>query len=632
MNRQLLAALSVLIAGCAAAPSQKGVDPGISGQLTPGRERKPAASSVEQALIPPLRMEMPQVDGKPMDARFDLSVSDAPAAQVFNSLAAGTRYSMLVHPRVTGNISVNLKDVTIQEALDSIRELFGYEYRIDGTRIFIQPAGVQTRVFQVNYLSGQRRGVSQLRVISNSVADTPSSSGSTGTGTAGTSATTSTTTGVGGIGGAGAGQFGILTAPGGTGREGSRIITNQEATFWSDLCEALVALTFPDSGGAGVQPGQTGSTFQQQPEDRQRSICNRRHAASDRSIVVTPISGVVVVRALPAELRAVENYLRASRVSVERQVMLEAKIIEVTLNSQFQSGINWSIFANRQFSAGQVSQGTLLQRLGSGNQVASGASAITGSPGNMNVTNAAFGANPGQNLLNQSVSGGLFGLALQTPSFAALLSFLETQGNVQVLSSPRVAAINNQKAVLKVGDEQMFVTRLTVTPGTPGGAGVAATAATVSPDLSAFFSGIVLDVTPQIDGEGTVTLHVHPSINTVNQVDVTVNAGNAGTVSIPTARSTLRETDTIVRVTDGLIVAIGGLMRTEVNDVRSGLPGLMDSAVGWLFRNTNRFTEKKELVILIKPTIIDSDRAWANDLRETQQRLEGMNPPTREGR
>ena len=608
MKRKLVSLFSVLLASCAAPPNA--VDDSIQREMGKAAERKtPAVPQLEQSLLPPLRMEMPQASGVPIDTRFDLSVSNAPAAQVFNSLVSGTRYSMLVHPNVTGAVSLNLKDVTLREALESIREIYGYEYKIDGTRIFVQPAGIQTRVFQVNYLSAQRRGVSQLRVTSNASSETSG---------VGTTSTTGATTGqVGTSGGAGtAGGTSLLTGAGATGRESTRIVTNQEATFWSDLCEALVALTFPDITPVAVAVGG-------QPEDRQRSVCNRRHAPSDRSIVVSPHSGVVVVRATAAELRSVDNYLRASRLAVERQVMLEAKIIEVTLSNEHQSGINWALFSNRSLSAGQVSQGTVLQSRNAGAGVATGAATITSPP--LTVTNPALSSVPSQDLINHGIAGAVFGLALQTPSFAALLSFLETQGNVQVLSSPRVAALNNQKAVLKVGDEQMFVTRLTVTPGTPGGAGAAATPTTVSPDLTPFFAGIVLDVTPQIDEGGIITLHVHPSINSVSQISVIVNAGGAGTVNIPTARSTLRETDTIVRVADGNIVAIGGLMRTEVNDVRSGLPGLMDTAFfGWLFRNTSRVTEKKELVILLKPTVIESDRDWAQDLRETRQRLDAL--------
>jgi MSHA biogenesis protein MshL len=150
------------------------------------------------------------------------------------------------------------------------------------------------------------------------------------------------------------------------------------------------------------------------------------------------------------------------------------------------------------------------------------------------------------------------------------------------------------------------------------------TSALATPQFTPYFSGIVLDVTPQIDEAGNVTLHIHPSINDIANVPTNVNLG-FGDVSIPTAKSTIRETDTIVRVGDGTIVAIGGLMRTEVNDVRGGVPGVSDSSpAALLFRSTNRTREKKELVILLKPTIIDSDRAWGEDKREMRERLDEL--------
>src|SRR3990167_7695299 len=163
-----------LLAGCAAPPAPpSGINPAIMGEFDKAAARKPEPRprEVDAALLPPLRMEMPEVAGKPIEPRFDLSVSNAPAQQVFMSLVSGTRYSMLVHPAVTGAISVSLKDVTLEEALDSIRELYGYEYRIEGSRISIQAPGLQTRLFRVNYLTGQRRGTSDLRVQSGSVSD-----------------------------------------------------------------------------------------------------------------------------------------------------------------------------------------------------------------------------------------------------------------------------------------------------------------------------------------------------------------------------------------------------------------------------------------------------------------------------
>src|SRR5712691_8051491 len=167
MNTRIAVTLSFLLSGCAApAHGPFNVDDRISDELGRAAEqlRTPSdASRVQEALLPPLRAEIPAVPGQPIEPRFDLAVNNAPAKQVFMSIVSGTRYSMLVHPEVAGAISVNLKDVTIQEALESIREIYGYEYRIDGTRIYIQPAGIQTRVFRVNYLIGQRTGRSDIR-------------------------------------------------------------------------------------------------------------------------------------------------------------------------------------------------------------------------------------------------------------------------------------------------------------------------------------------------------------------------------------------------------------------------------------------------------------------------------------
>jgi len=207
-----------------------------------------------------------------------------------------------------------------------------------------------------------------------------------------------------------------------------------------------------------------------------------------------------------------------------------------------------------------------------------------------------------------------------------LLTFLETQGNVQVLSSPRVATLNNQKAVLKVGQDQLFVSNVSVTPPTTTGGGAVTTGTTIAPQFSPYFSGIVLDVTPQIDERGNITLHIHPTINDIVPTVLSVDLGSqGGNVNVPTARNTVRETDTIVRVADGNIVAIGGLMRTEVNDVRGGIPGTPETGpIAAFFRSTNRVVEKKELVILLKPTIIDSDSDWTDDLRETRGRLDAL--------
>jgi MSHA biogenesis protein MshL len=249
------------------------------------------------------------------------------------------------------------------------------------------------------------------------------------------------------------------------------------------------------------------------------------------------------------------------------------------------------------------------------------------------VANSALSSNPGApgNLLaDLGVPGTVLGLAFQTSNFAALLAFLETQGSLQVLSSPRISTLNNQKAVLKVGTDEFFVTNVTTNQTTTiGGAIQNSPTITVQP----FFSGVALDVTPQIDDQtNQIILHVHPSVSQVIDKTKDLFLGQAGAFRLPLASSDVRETDTIVRATDGNIVAIGGLMRESTDRRKAGLPVLGDApVVGNLFKNTNRKATKSELVILIKPTIVRSPDAWRQDAEDTRERIQKMEHPDLSG-
>ncbi len=221
-------------------------------------------------------------------------------------------------------------------------------------------------------------------------------------------------------------------------------------------------------------------------------------------------------------------------------------------------------------------------------------------------------------------AGSLFGLAFQTSNFAALISFLESQGSVHVLSSPRIATLNNQKAVLKIGTDEFFVTSVsTTTTAATGSAAVTTPSITLTP----FFSGVVLDVTPQIDENGFIILHVRPSVSQVDTVTKTVDLGTIGEYRLPLAASNTSETDSIVRGRDGQIVAIGGLMRQATVSGRSQVPGVGNApGVGALFGNTNQVTQKRELVILLKPTIVKDDSTWTQDIEQSRQRVERLAP------
>jgi MSHA biogenesis protein MshL len=509
--------------------------------------------AVKAALLPPLKIEMPKASSQALEPRFDLVVNNAPAAQVFMGIVSGTRYSMLMSPDLSGTISVNLKDVTVLEALEAIRENNGYEYKVDGWRVYIQPQTIQTRVFKVNYLVGSRTGSTRINVSTGTA-------GATGTtGASGTTGATATTTGTTTTG----------TTTGGGGSGSMNISTTSSNDFWKELTASLNAIVGSKEG---------------------------------RGVIISPQSGVVVVRGTPVELRNVADFLNASQLSVERQVILEAKILEVDLSDNYQNGINWAAFRaapNSRVSAGIPGDNTIGPY---GELISPLVSAV-----------------PGVNLKG---AGGLFGLAFQTSNFAAILSFLESQGGVHVLSSPRIATLNNQKAVLKVGSEDFYVTSVTSGSATLGAGGT--TTVSPTPTMQQFFSGIVLDVTPQIDQNNNVILHIHPSVTRISETNKVINMGSSGTFTLPFATTNVSETDSIVRAQDGQIVAIGGLMKMSSSADLSQTPGLKDVPAIDIFRQTKRSTRKTELVILLKPTVVRDSSDWSQDILEVQKRIQAM--------
>ncbi len=335
----------------------------------------------------------------------------------------------------------------------------------------------------------------------------------------------------------------------------SSIATNSQADIWTELKESLISIV---GNGEG------------------------------RSITVSPHAGIVVVRAMPQELREVEVFLRETQASLQRQVILEAKIIEVQLDDGFESGIEWRKIANSNKGDRSVD---FRQR--SNNDLTSGL---------LNPTN------------------GLFTIDLALNDFTAMIELLETQGNVQVLSSPRVATMNNQKAVIKVGQDQRFVTDVSSETVTSSGGNVTNPEVTLTP----FFTGIALDVTPQVDRQGNVTLHIHPSVTDVEEdvINVTIDDQQQ---SLPSALSKVREVDSIVRARNGQLIVIGGLMKELTSEDLASVPGLGDIPfLGAAFRQTNQRSLKSELVILLRPLVIDSPQDWSDAMSQSSQRYDSL--------
>jgi MSHA biogenesis protein MshL len=573
-------ATAVLMAACQTAPptTYEQIRQDVAAAAA---KRGPAAPTVDEAvanaLLPPaasLANQLPKARPA-LEERFNVSFNNVPAQQFFRSIVAGTRYNILVHPDVSGAITANLKDVTLQETLDAVREMYGYDYKIEGTRISIKPLTMQTKMFRVNYLVGNRRGVSNLRVSSTSVQNAVNQNGSQNNGQ--------------GTQNNGQNNQNNGNNPNGQQQqqqvESTDVNTTSNTDFWGDLKTSIEAIVGSKDGG--------------------------------RSVVISPQSGVVVIRAMPDELRNVDAYLKATQLAVDRQVILEAKILEVELNDSYQSGVNWATFtqagAGHPVTAGMLSPGAaLMPAIGrSGTGLVDPSVGLTAVPGSAIATAT-------------TAAGSMIGLAFQTKNFAALLSFLETQGTVHVLSSPRVAAVNNQKAVLKIGTDEFFVTGVT----TNTNATAAGVTTTPSVTLQAFFSGVVLDVTPQIDEKGNILLHVHPSVSQVSTVNKTVALGTAGNLNLPLAASATSELDSIVRGQNGQVVAIGGLMRQSSTADDNNLPGTRSlPGLNALFGAKKRVNQKRELVVLIKPTIVEGANNWNEDLLDAGRRIDQLAPP-----
>ena len=489
-------------------------------------------AQVDDALLPSLN-SIAESDAAAED-RFDVAVNEVSAKSFFMGLVKGTEFNMVVHPGVEGAISLDLQNVTISEVMGIVNEAYGYPYKKQGNLYQILPGGLRSEIFQIDYLSLKRTGTSETQVTSGEVSST---AGSSQRETRNSSSESTNQTG---------------STSGGGGSVGARIITETDADFWGEIQQTLKVLVGTEEG---------------------------------RRVIVTPQAGIIIVRAMPAEIDAAREFLNRAEVIMRRQVVLEAKILEVELNDGYQTGIQWE-------SMGGTLNGNTLD----------------------------FGVSGSSPVSSNSVGGAFSAVYESVGDFSGVIELLETQGSVQVLSSPRISTVNNQKAVIKVGTDEFFVTEISNSTTTSTGA----TTSNPEIELTPFFSGIALDVTPQISDNDEIILHIHPSISEVRDQTKVITLGDQ-TVEVPLALSTIRETDSIVFARSGQVVVLGGLMQTKSVDINSGTPVLGNlPGVGHLFSQQRNKTVKNELVILLRPVImgpsglpdsLDTSRARFDEFR-----------------
>ncbi len=499
-----------------------------------------------------LQLNRPQQPMNIPEKRMRIAAHDVDAVEFFGSLFKGSRYSVAVHPGVAGVISVELKDVTLQEALATVGDMYGFDVQRKGNVFHVYPAGLRTETIPVNYLMMARRGLSRTSVSTGGVTANDNNNGNNNNFDNGLNNSGNNNS-----------QGNTASGDNNTNSNGTRIETDSNNDYWTDLRDSLQTLIGTGEG---------------------------------RAVITSPQAGLVTVRAYPKELKAVREFLDQSGEHLKRQVVLEARILEVSLNEGYEQGVDWSgLSASWDGGKGITGGGSLMD------------SPIASTP----------------NQIFRALGGGA-GFTISDGNFNVAVSLLKTQGDVNTLSSPRVTATNNQKAVIKVGTDEYFVTNASTTTTTSG---TSAPIVTPNVELTPFFSGIALDVTPQIDEQGKVLLHIHPSVIDTEEQSKTISVGTADPLVLPLAKSSIRESDTVVQANNGDIIVIGGLMKTDRQEIVSKVPLLGDIPwVGEAFTNRRESNRKVELVILLKPTVVEKD-TWQKELQRSSELLDKWYPP-----
>ncbi|MDM8348169.1 secretin N-terminal domain-containing protein [Pseudomonas sp. sp1636] len=468
--------------------------------------------AVQAALIPPLS----SAASPGRSPRFDVAAKDMPARDFFLSLMDGAGQNLVVHPEVTGTITFSLRRVSLEEVLAAVRDSYGYDFRRTSYGYQILPNRAITRSYDLNYLNLQRLGQSDTRVSSGQVVSSDSSSNGNGSSS-------------------GSSEHSVTTL------NASQVTTSSDVDLWREMREVVTMIV-------GTEPG--------------------------NSVVINPQASLLVVRANSADQESVARFLEQAQQNLQRQVILETKILEVQLSDGFQAGISWD-------------------QLGGDLSTSLAGEALNGPIG----------------------VGGVFSGLLTVGDFTGLIQLLETQGEVRVLSSPRISTLNNQKAVIKVGTDEFFVTEVSSSSSTTNAAGV--TEPTQDITLTPFFSGISLDVTPQIDQNDTVTLHVRPTVSRVRDQNKLIVLGEDNVFNLPLALSTTRQSDSIVRARSGQVVVIGGLLQNNNENTDANVPWASTLPVlGNLFKQQRKALQKSELVILMRPQVV-SDEVWLDELRRS---------------
>ncbi|OGP88801.1 MAG: hypothetical protein A2156_07320 [Deltaproteobacteria bacterium RBG_16_48_10] len=539
----LILLLSMILAvGCASSPPPKRERiklPSQTGEAIP----PPPAEEKLKELVVPQREEAKKVPEK----RFSFFARDANVQDILLAFSKESDLNIVLDPELSGKVIIDLKRVTLKEALDAILTPLGWTYRIDGKLIKVSRPQMESRLFTLNYTATKRTGKREV------YASTSSGGGLQ------TSAIP--------------GQQTALS-PGGQRTGYTDLISVDEVDLWREIQKGLEAIIF---GPAEEKEKEASSETEK--------TAWTRVDGKGKKLVINKSTGVIWVTEYPVNLNKIALYLETIEGSSQRQVTIHAKILEVTLTDEYREGINWEVIEGLPRSI-NLAWG-LTDKAGTTGFPGGPGGSLTGTGGT--GTTSSTIQTPGTFKINPY--GGILAIggAGTEVRLSDIIEAISKQGDLKTLSSPTLSTLNNQKAIIRVGNQDVFFIT-----------GAVATQTTVTQLIQPMTIdiGIILDVTPQIAEDGSIIMNIHPSIT-----------DKTGEKVAPDGKSTfpllsVRETDTTVRVRDGQTIIIAGLMQERREPSYIGVP-VMESVplVGGLFRYKKEIKRNSELVIMITPTL-----------------------------
>ncbi len=517
---------------------------GIMGCATPRMTQVPetmALSQPPQLPAPIIKPEPPKAEELPPAkdrGKFSLSVRDADLRDVFLLLSKDSGINIIADKEVAGKISIDFTNLELQSALYAITRPLGYTFRMDKGFIRVTKPILETKTFRVNYITGKRTSTSTM----NAAISTGSSSGGSSGGTnINISSGAPTSSG---------------SSSSSSGQGSVNVTTSGTADFWKEVQRGLEVLVFGDTKGGGGSEGGF----------------SRGDDKTGKKIVISELAGIVLITDQSDNLERIEDFLKDVERSARKQVMIQAHIIEITLNDDFKFGINWD--------------------------------AVLQLPGNIDLS------------LTQSLNpfaastGSVFNATLNHHKVNVILDAMKEQGQVNVLSSPKVSTMNNQRAVIKLTTKEVSWVTTSYTSGTTGDVVVSNTI----PQIDEI--GLFLDVTPQVDDEGIITMQIHPSISEKLKDVFSPLDGKSSKPLINT-----READTMIKTRNGQTIVIAGLITDKINDTTRKVPVLGDIPfIGAAFKQITQEKKKSELVILLTPYVL-TDQSIEDIRKEHEDRF-----------